>query len=97
LRPSPEADATASGEGRNGTGSGSTADGDGETAEAERAGEAVGTAKNAGATETAEIDRVDPETRAVIEELSDVDLAETAPVELLSRVQAWQERLDENR
>ncbi|MGQ3328649.1 DNA mismatch repair protein MutS [Halorubrum sp. FL23] len=93
----PEADATASGEGRNGTGSGSTADGDGETAEAARAGEAVGTAKNAGATETAEIDRVDPETRTVIEELSDVDLAETAPVELLSRVQAWQERLDENR
>ena len=38
-------------------------------------------------------DAFDPETRAVIEELSDVDLAETAPVELLSRVQAWQERL----
>ena len=39
-------------------------------------------------------DGFDPETRAVIEELSDIDLAETPPVELLSRVQAWQERLD---
>ncbi|ELZ51807.1 DNA mismatch repair protein MutS [Halorubrum coriense DSM 10284] len=38
--------------------------------------------------------RLDAETRAVIEELSDVDVAETPPVELLSRVQEWQERLD---
>ncbi|MUW15069.1 DNA mismatch repair protein MutS [Halorubrum sp. CBA1125] len=37
---------------------------------------------------------VDPETAAVIEELSSVDVAETTPVELLSRVQEWQERLD---
>ena len=43
---------------------------------------------------TPENDGVDPETRAVIEELSDVDVAETPPVELLSRVQEWQERLD---
>jgi len=42
----------------------------------------------------AESDRLDPETRAVIEELSDVDVAETPPVELLSRVQEWQERLE---
>ncbi|WP_128904857.1 DNA mismatch repair protein MutS [Halorubrum amylolyticum] len=47
--------------------------------------------------ETAETDRLDTEIRAVIEELSDVDVAETAPVELLSRVQEWQERLGENR
>ena len=40
-------------------------------------------------------DTLGPETRAVIEDLSDVDLAETAPVELLSRVQAWQERLED--
>ncbi|WP_050033498.1 DNA mismatch repair protein MutS [Halorubrum halophilum] len=46
-------------------------------------------------SETAETDRVDPETRAVIEELSDVDVAATAPVELLSRVQQWQARLDD--
>jgi DNA mismatch repair protein MutS len=39
--------------------------------------------------------RLDPETRAVLAELSDVDVAETAPVELLSRVREWQERLDE--
>jgi len=37
---------------------------------------------------------LDAETRAVIAELSDVDVAETPPVELLSRVQEWQERLD---
>jgi len=47
--------------------------------------------------EAAEPNGLDPETRAVIEELADVDIAETAPVELLSRVQEWQERLDENR
>ncbi|ELZ58020.1 MULTISPECIES: DNA mismatch repair protein MutS [Halorubrum] len=46
------------------------------------------------AAAAAERDRLDPETRAVIEELSDVDVAETAPVELLSRVQEWQERLE---
>ncbi|GAA0549412.1 DNA mismatch repair protein MutS [Halorubrum ejinorense] len=38
--------------------------------------------------------RLDPETRAVIEELSGVDVAETTPVELLSRVQEWQDRLE---
>ncbi|WP_435075070.1 DNA mismatch repair protein MutS [Halorubrum sp. HHNYT27] len=44
-----------------------------------------------------ESDPVDPETRAVLDELSDVDIASTAPVELLARVQEWQERLDEGR
>ena len=43
-----------------------------------------------------EADRLDPETRAVIEELTDVDVAATAPVELLARVQEWQERLGED-
>ncbi|ELZ41572.1 DNA mismatch repair protein MutS [Halorubrum californiense DSM 19288] len=46
------------------------------------------------ATDAEAAERLDPETRAVIEELSDVDVAETTPVELLSRVQEWQERLD---
>ena len=50
-----------------------------------------------GGTNTTEVDAtevdIDPETRAVIEELTDVDLAETAPIELLSRVQEWQDRL----
>jgi DNA mismatch repair protein MutS len=40
---------------------------------------------------------LDPETRAVLDELSDVDVAATAPVELLARVQEWQERLDGDR
>ncbi|EMA65751.1 DNA mismatch repair protein MutS [Halorubrum aidingense JCM 13560] len=38
-------------------------------------------------------DRLDPETAAVIEELRGVDLAETAPVELISRVNEWQDRI----
>jgi DNA mismatch repair protein MutS len=36
---------------------------------------------------------VSADERAVLAELADVDLAETAPVAVLSRVQAWQERL----
>jgi DNA mismatch repair protein MutS len=59
---------------------------------------AGGSAESAEGTETAatpEADRLGPETRAVIEELTDVDVAATAPVELLARVQEWQERLDE--
>ena len=39
-------------------------------------------------------DGIDAETRAVIEELSEVDVAETAPVELLARVKEWQERVE---
>jgi DNA mismatch repair protein MutS len=39
-------------------------------------------------------DRPNPEMATVIEELRGVDLAETAPVELLSRVNEWQDRLD---
>jgi len=44
-----------------------------------------------------EAEPLDPETRAVLDELSDVDVAATAPVELLARVQEWQERLDGDR
>jgi DNA mismatch repair protein MutS len=36
----------------------------------------------------------DPETAAVIAELEAVDVTETSPVELLTRVQEWQDRLD---
>ncbi|WP_144800042.1 DNA mismatch repair protein MutS [Halorubrum depositum] len=83
------ADAPDTGGNRNGRGSASTAGG---------AGGAGGEAGRAGETaETAETDRIDPEIRAVIEELSDVDVAATAPVELLARVQEWQERLDGDR
>ena len=80
-----ESDAPAPEGGRNGTGPESASGGAGERAEStERA-------------ETAEADRLDPETRAVVEELADVDVAATAPVELLARVQEWQERLDGER
>jgi DNA mismatch repair protein MutS len=37
---------------------------------------------------------LDPETERVLSELRDVDVNETLPVELLSRVQEWQRRLD---
>ena len=79
------AGAPGSEEGRNGAAQGSTSDG------------ASGTAGAAGPAGAAETNGLDPETRAVIEELTDVDVGATAPVELLSRVQEWQERLDENR
>ncbi|WP_418281846.1 DNA mismatch repair protein MutS [Halorubrum sp. DTA98] len=36
----------------------------------------------------------DPETAAVIEELTTLDVNETPPVELLTRVQRWQDRLE---
>ncbi|MFC5134311.1 MULTISPECIES: DNA mismatch repair protein MutS [Haloferacaceae] len=49
--------------------------------------------ERAAALETPE-DGLDAETRAVIEELTDVDVVETAPVELLSRVKEWQDRLE---
>ncbi|MFB6117494.1 DNA mismatch repair protein MutS [Halosegnis sp.] len=38
----------------------------------------------------------DPETEAVLEELRGLNVEETPPVELLARVQAWQERLEES-
>ena len=36
---------------------------------------------------------LDPEARDVLDDLRDVDVNETPPVELLTRVQEWQERL----
>jgi DNA mismatch repair protein MutS len=38
---------------------------------------------------------VDPVTESVLEELRGVDVEDTTPVELLSRVQEWQRRLDD--
>jgi len=38
---------------------------------------------------------LDAETEAVIEQLTDLDVNETPPVELMAKVQEWQERLDE--
>jgi len=40
-------------------------------------------------------DALDPETEAVVEELRDASVDEIPPVELMARVQEWQERLDE--
>jgi DNA mismatch repair protein MutS len=45
--------------------------------------------------DAAEADALDPATEDVLSELRDVDVNETPPVELLSKVQAWQERLEE--
>ncbi|NKE35405.1 DNA mismatch repair protein MutS [Natronococcus sp. JC468] len=38
---------------------------------------------------------LDPETERVLEDLADVDVNETPPVELLSKVREWQRRLEE--
>ena len=48
---------------------------------------------DAGSTED-DRDRIDEKTAAVLAELTEVDLAETAPIDLVGRVQRWQERLD---
>ncbi|WP_159904567.1 DNA mismatch repair protein MutS [Salinirussus salinus] len=39
---------------------------------------------------------IDPEAEAVLEELGAVDVNETPPVELMAKVQEWQERMDGN-
>jgi DNA mismatch repair protein MutS len=38
---------------------------------------------------------LDPATESVLAELEDVDVEDTSPVDLLSRVQEWQRRLEE--
>ncbi|WP_336001089.1 DNA mismatch repair protein MutS [Halorientalis halophila] len=38
---------------------------------------------------------LDPEMEAVLDELQDLDVSEVPPVELMARVQEWQQRLDE--
>jgi DNA mismatch repair protein MutS len=40
-------------------------------------------------------DQLDPESEAVLDELRDLDVGETPPVELMARVQEWQEQLTE--
>ncbi len=61
--------------------------------------EARSTGERAADTESAanggETAELDPEAREVLDDLRDVDVNETPPVELLSRVQEWQQRLDE--
>ncbi|OYR46827.1 DNA mismatch repair protein MutS [Halorubrum sp. Ea8] len=94
------ADASAPEEGRNGTGRERASDdagGDDGSAGRPKTDESAERPEGAESAGAAGADRLDPETRAVIEELSDVDVAETAPVELLARVKEWQDRLDESR
>ncbi len=61
--------------------------------------EARSTGERAADTESAanggETAELDPEAREVLDDLRDGDVNETPPVELLSRVQEWQQRLDE--
>ncbi|QAU13347.1 DNA mismatch repair protein MutS [Halorubrum sp. BOL3-1] len=84
-----DADAPVPEGGRDGTASESAADGTGGVTEVPEAEEPAESADAPEATE-----QLDPETAAVIEELSEVDVAATAPVELLARVQEWQEQLE---
>lgn len=37
---------------------------------------------------------LDPATESVLEELGETDVSEVPPVELMAKVQEWQERLD---
>jgi DNA mismatch repair protein MutS len=46
-----------------------------------------------GGRETETEPAIDPETEAVLDELDDIDVDRTSPVELMQRVQEWQERL----
>jgi len=65
--------------------------------DASEAAAADATADGAGRPEDAGGTNQDPETEAILEELASVDVNETPPVELLSKVQEWQNRIDEDR
>ncbi|QLH79832.1 DNA mismatch repair protein MutS [Halosimplex rubrum] len=39
---------------------------------------------------------LDPETEAILDELGNIDVNETSPVELMAKVQTWQEQLDDS-
>ncbi|QLH84829.1 DNA mismatch repair protein MutS [Halosimplex pelagicum] len=39
---------------------------------------------------------LDPETEAILDELGDIDVNETPPVELMAKVQTWQEQLEDS-
>jgi len=45
--------------------------------------------------ERADADAISPELEAIAAELNDLDLNGTSPIDVMSRVQEWQERLDE--
>jgi DNA mismatch repair protein MutS len=52
-------------------------------------------AADPGADREAGTDGLDPAARAVLEEVSEMDVTETSPVDLMRRVQEWQDRLEE--
>jgi DNA mismatch repair protein MutS len=60
-----------------------------------RAGAGTGTATGETATDAGDGPALDADAEAVVAELADIDVNETPPVELMAKVQAWQERLDE--
>ncbi|WP_430503628.1 DNA mismatch repair protein MutS [Haloparvum sp. PAK95] len=81
------------------TDTGTANPGDGSLAPAESdpsSAQADATADGSGLQGGTEAPRPDPETKAVLEELESVDVTETPPVELLSKVQEWQETLAED-
>jgi DNA mismatch repair protein MutS len=47
-------------------------------------------------SDTADAPALDPETDAVLDELRATDVNGTSPLELMSRVQEWQRRLDDD-
>jgi DNA mismatch repair protein MutS len=67
---------------------------------ADRAGSPDRGATNAGDAADATADggtqeRLDPATESILEELEETDVEETPPVELMAKVQEWQERLED--
>jgi DNA mismatch repair protein MutS len=58
-------------------------------------GDGDGTESGEGAGNDDAGDAIDPETAAVVEELSETELANVSPVELMGRVRDWQGRLPE--
>ncbi|WP_458206071.1 DNA mismatch repair protein MutS [Haladaptatus sp. NG-SE-30] len=58
--------------------------------------EASGTSDTA-AADGIDSDSLDPETEAVLDELAGTEVADVSPIELMSKVQEWQKRLEEER
>ncbi len=50
--------------------------------------------RGGGDPDAADAGGIDPETRAVLDELAETSVDETPPVELMAKVQEWQRRLD---
>jgi DNA mismatch repair protein MutS len=84
-----------------GASAGSSEGSSGETSEASPEGPSKTEESTATPTSTdsnAAPDRIQPDPRieAVVDELASIDVNETPPIELMAKVQEWQERLDED-